>query len=56
MKSANELHIEDQKYLLQYEFNLWKESEEQIDDVLVAGFKIPETKNLIDPLATKMSA
>jgi len=34
---ANEHHIEDQKYLLQYEFHHWRDDQEQIDDVLVAG-------------------
>jgi len=45
LREVNDLHIEDQKYLLQYEFHLWKEHEEQIDDVLVAGFKIPPRKS-----------
>jgi len=39
---ANREHVmEDQQYLLQYEFHHWKAKEEQIDDVLVAGFKVP---------------
>jgi serine phosphatase RsbU (regulator of sigma subunit) len=37
---ANEHVMEDQQYLLQYEFHHWKE--DQVDDVLVAGLKIPE--------------
>jgi serine phosphatase RsbU (regulator of sigma subunit) len=34
--------IEEQKYLLQYEFHAWKDELEQVDDVLVLGFKVPE--------------
>jgi len=41
LMDVNSLHIDDQKYMLQYEFHLWKDTEEQVDDVLVAGFKIP---------------
>lgn len=33
--------LEEQKYLLQYEFHHWREEEEQVDDVLVMGFRIP---------------
>ncbi|MCA1761419.1 MAG: PP2C family protein-serine/threonine phosphatase [Cryomorphaceae bacterium] len=40
---AGKEHVmEDQQYLLQYEFHHWKEDEDQIDDVLVLGFKIPK--------------
>ena len=39
---ADDHHIEDSQFLLQYEFHHWKAEEEQIDDVLVAGIKFPE--------------
>lgn len=39
---ANHHHIEDQQYLLQYEFHHWRADEDQIDDVLVAGIRFPK--------------
>jgi serine phosphatase RsbU (regulator of sigma subunit) len=39
---TGEQHIDDQIYILRYEFHLWKEMKEQVDDVSVAGFRIPE--------------
>lgn len=37
-----DLKLEDQLYVLRYEFHLWKGNEDQIDDVLVSGFEIPQ--------------
>jgi len=39
---VQEHRMEDQQYLFQYEFHLWKSDFDQIDDVLVTGIKIPE--------------
>ncbi len=39
---AQEHVMKDQQFLLQYEFHHWKSDFEQIDDVLVAGIRIPE--------------
>jgi len=36
-----DLRMEDQEFLFNYEFHLWQQEEEQVDDVLVAGFEIP---------------
>ncbi|MFZ1332118.1 MAG: SpoIIE family protein phosphatase, partial [Flavobacteriales bacterium] len=33
--------MEEQIMLMRYEFHLWKQTEEQVDDVLVVGFRIP---------------
>lgn len=43
--SIQEHTLEEQKYLIQYEFHLWKEDEEQVDDVLVMGFRIPDNSS-----------
>ncbi len=34
--------LEEQHYLIKYEFHHWKSHHEQVDDVLVMGFEIPE--------------
>ncbi len=34
--------MEEQHMLLKYEFHLWKEDEDQVDDILVAGIRIPD--------------
>ncbi|NEN24775.1 hypothetical protein G3O08_14815 [Cryomorpha ignava] len=39
---ANQHKMIDQQYLLQYEFHHWRDQEEQADDVLVAGIRIPK--------------
>ncbi len=38
----NEYNMLEQQLLLRYEFHLWKEDEDQVDDILIAGIKIPE--------------
>jgi len=38
---AQEHDMNDQHCLLRYEFNLWRNDEDQIDDILIAGIKIP---------------
>lgn len=38
-----DLRLEDQQYLFQYEFHFWKGELEQIDDVLIGAFRIPNT-------------
>lgn len=42
LQDIQEHSIEEQNILLQYEFHLWKEGNEQVDDVLVMGFEIPD--------------
>ncbi len=39
LKKASALNMQDQEKLLENEFMQWKQSEEQIDDVIVLGFK-----------------
>ena len=41
---SQDLRMEDQMHLFNYEFHLWQNEEEQVDDVLVAGFEIPGLK------------
>ncbi|MEM7160950.1 MAG: SpoIIE family protein phosphatase [Bacteroidota bacterium] len=41
VSQSQDLRMEDQRYLFNYEFHHWQREEEQVDDVLVAGFEIP---------------
>ena len=40
IQSVQDLDIRDQKHLFNYEFHLWKENHDQVDDILLAGLEV----------------
>ena len=40
IQSVQDLDIRDQKHLFNYEFHLWKENHDHVDDILLAGLEV----------------